>query len=52
MAEYKVAEIFTSINGEGMYAGRLAVFVRFCGAISGAVTVIQCGLMKNVNTGS
>lgn len=31
MAEYKVAEIFTSINGEGMYAGRLAVFVRFCG---------------------
>lgn len=31
MAEYKVAEIFTSINGEGMCAGELAVFVRFCG---------------------
>lgn len=31
MAEYKVAEIFTSINGEGMRAGELAVFVRLQG---------------------
>ena len=31
MSIYKVAEIFTSINGEGMHAGELAVFVRFCG---------------------
>ena len=31
MAEYKVAEIFTSVNGEGMCVGELAVFVRFCG---------------------
>lgn len=31
MAEYKVAEIFTSINGEGRKAGQLAVFVRFAG---------------------
>lgn len=29
--EYKVAELFTSINGEGARAGQLAVFVRFCG---------------------
>jgi len=29
--KYKVAEIFQSINGEGMKAGELAVFVRFCG---------------------
>lgn len=28
---YKVAEIFSSINGEGRLAGELAVFVRFCG---------------------
>ncbi len=28
---YKVAEIFTSINGEGTRAGELAVFVRLCG---------------------
>ena len=28
---YKVAEIFTSIDGEGRLAGELAVFVRFCG---------------------
>ena len=29
--KYKVAEIFTSINGEGQRAGELAVFVRFTG---------------------
>jgi 7-carboxy-7-deazaguanine synthase len=28
---FKVAEIFSSINGEGRRAGELAVFVRFCG---------------------
>lgn len=28
---YKVAEHFISINGEGVKAGQLAVFVRFCG---------------------
>lgn len=31
MAQYKVAELFTSINGEGPRAGQLAVFVRFTG---------------------
>lgn len=31
MAQYKVAELFTSINGEGQKAGQLAVFVRFAG---------------------
>lgn len=31
MAEYKVVEIFSSINGEGTRAGRLAVFVRLKG---------------------
>lgn len=31
MAEYKVVEIFTSINGEGTKAGQLAVFVRMAG---------------------
>lgn len=31
MAEFKVAEIFTSINGEGTKAGQTAVFVRFTG---------------------
>lgn len=31
MAEYKVAEKFISINGEGRLAGQLAVFVRFQG---------------------
>lgn len=31
MAVYKVVEIFTSINGEGVLAGQLAVFVRFQG---------------------
>lgn len=31
MAEYKVVELFTSINGEGRRAGQLAVFVRFAG---------------------
>lgn len=31
MAEYKVVEMFTSINGEGRRAGQLAVFVRFAG---------------------
>lgn len=31
MIKYKVAEIFESINGEGMRAGELAVFVRLCG---------------------
>lgn len=29
--EYKVAEKFTSINGEGKCAGQLAVFIRFQG---------------------
>lgn len=31
MAEYKVVEKFVSINGEGMKAGTLAVFIRFFG---------------------
>ena len=31
MINYKIAEIFTSINGEGTRAGQLAVFIRFCG---------------------
>ena len=31
MSEYKVAEIFTSINGESRRAGETAVFVRFTG---------------------
>ena len=31
MAEYKVAEKFVSINGEGTKAGQLAVFIRFSG---------------------
>ena len=31
MTTYKVAEIFSSINGEGRLAGQLAVFIRFCG---------------------
>ncbi len=31
MEKYKVVEIFTSINGEGMDAGKLSVFVRFQG---------------------
>ena len=31
MAFYDVAEIFSSINGEGILAGQLAVFVRFKG---------------------
>lgn len=31
MAEFKVVEMFTSINGEGTKAGQLAVFVRFQG---------------------
>lgn len=31
MAEYEVVEIFESINGEGPFAGQLAVFVRFKG---------------------
>lgn len=31
MAEYKVAEKFVSINGEGTHAGQLAVFIRFKG---------------------
>jgi len=31
MSEYKVAERFISINGEGIRAGQLAVFIRFCG---------------------
>lgn len=29
--EYKVAEKFVSINGEGTHSGQLAVFIRFCG---------------------
>ncbi len=28
---YKVAEIFSSINGEGIRAGELSVFIRLCG---------------------
>lgn len=31
MANYKVVEIFSSINGEGMKAGQIAVFVRMQG---------------------
>ncbi|MCR4601616.1 MAG: putative 7-carboxy-7-deazaguanine synthase QueE [Clostridia bacterium] len=31
MAEFKVAETFDSINGEGMKSGQLAFFVRFAG---------------------
>lgn len=31
MAEFHVAELFSSINGEGTKAGQLAVFVRFAG---------------------
>lgn len=31
MKEYKVAEKFVSINGEGRKAGQLSVFIRFCG---------------------
>lgn len=31
MAQYKVVEKFISINGEGVFAGQLAVFVRFQG---------------------
>lgn len=31
MAEFKVVEMFTSINGEGPLAGQLSVFVRFQG---------------------
>ena len=31
MANYKVVEIFSSINGEGVRAGQLAVFVRMQG---------------------
>lgn len=37
MADYKVAEIFSSINGEGIRAGELAVFVRLQGCN------LQCG---------
>ena len=29
--KYEIAEIFESINGEGMKAGELAVFIRFSG---------------------
>ena len=29
--KYNIAEKFVSINGEGMFAGQLAVFIRFCG---------------------
>lgn len=31
MAEYKIAETFVSINGEGILGGQLAVFIRFAG---------------------
>ncbi len=31
MKQYDVAETFVSINGEGVRAGQLAVFIRFCG---------------------
>ena len=40
---FKVVEIFESINGEGMRAGELAVFVRMKGTISHAIIVIRCG---------
>lgn len=33
MAEFKVVEKFVSINGEGVKAGQLAVFIRFQDAI-------------------
>ena len=36
---FKVVEIFESINGEGMRAGELAVFVR----MKGCIIVIRCG---------
>ncbi len=29
--KYNVAEKFVSVNGEGVFAGQLAVFIRFCG---------------------
>jgi len=31
MSQYKVVEKFISINGEGVFAGQLAVFIRFQG---------------------
>ncbi len=31
MADFKVAEIFSSVNGEGPRSGQLAVFIRMCG---------------------
>lgn len=31
MAQYKVVEKFVSINGEGIHAGQLAIFIRFQG---------------------
>ena len=31
MSQYKIAELFISINGEGVLAGQLAVFIRFHG---------------------
>lgn len=31
MTTFPVVELFTSINGEGVLAGQLAVFVRFRG---------------------
>ncbi len=31
MADYKVAEIFTSVNGEGRRSGQLALFIRMSG---------------------
>ena len=31
MAEYKISEIFTSINGEGLKSGELTTFIRFVG---------------------
>lgn len=31
MSEFKIAEKFVSINGEGTHAGQLAVFIRFAG---------------------
>ena len=31
MAEFRVCEIFTSINGEGKKAGQLSTFVRVAG---------------------
>ena len=46
MTNYKVVEIFSSINGEGTRAGQLAVFVRMQGCNLTVHTVIQNGQMR------